>query len=81
MLNCRFVNVVISKLVQCIVCYNAVTGPTIFAQCTRCQKGLITYFKASGITAMMKHVDVKHPNLAQKPLEKVSSMARGPLER
>jgi hypothetical protein len=30
---------------------------------------------------MMKHVDVKHPNLAQKLLEKVSSMARGPMER
>jgi hypothetical protein len=70
MSNCRYVNAVIPKVVRCIVCYNAATGPTIFAQCTRCQKGLITYFKASGITAMMKHVDAKHPNLARKLLEK-----------
>jgi len=41
-------------------------------------KGLITYFKTNGITAMMKHMIVEHSKLLQKLFEKVISTPKDP---
>lgn len=42
------------------------------------QKNIITYFKANGIMAMMKHVYPEHFMLAHKLFEKVNCNTRDP---
>ncbi len=49
-----------------IICNNHMCNLKILAQCIKCHKGFIAYYKANGIIAMKKHVKVTHKSFGFK---------------
>jgi hypothetical protein len=59
------------QVMRCILCYhNAIN---ILNPRTKQRKGLITYYKTYGITALKKHVDVNHYVIVKKFEEEIDN--------
>ena len=74
----KAVGLVHPQVMRCVICHNATVGPAILALRTRCRKGLITYFKANGIIAMKKHVEVEHFISSKRYAKEICSQVRSP---
>jgi hypothetical protein len=58
------VEVASHQVMRCILCYDNVVN--IPNPRTKERKGLITYYKTYGITALKKHVDANHSIIVKK---------------
>jgi hypothetical protein len=47
----------------CIIYHSGMTLLEVLAMRIKCRKGLISYHKFNGITAMKKHVELDHASL------------------
>ncbi|CAK9190719.1 unnamed protein product [Sphagnum troendelagicum] len=53
------------QVLRCILCRPEAVNLDVLAQRTRARKGVITYNKANGTTAMRKHIESEHPSIAK----------------
>ena len=55
-----------TQVLRYLLCYSSVLGVDVLVQNTRGQKGVITYNKAHGMTAMKKHVEHEHQEVLSR---------------
>ncbi len=53
------------QVLRCILCRPEAVNLDVLSQRTRARKGVITYNKANGTTAMRKHIESEHPSIAK----------------
>jgi hypothetical protein len=53
----------------------------LYSSRTKLRKGIISYYKSNGISALRKHMDGEHNLLAKKYDEEVNSSVRSQIER
>jgi hypothetical protein len=67
------------QVLRCILCRPEAVNLDVLAQRTRARKGVITYNKSNGTTAMRKHIESEHPEIAktyESEIENHRSMPR-----
>jgi hypothetical protein len=60
----------IPQIMRCHLCYKTFV---LYNPRIKLKKGLISYYKTNGISALKKHMNVKHSLLAKKLDEEVNS--------
>jgi hypothetical protein len=73
------VNLDVPQMIHCLLCHYQ---PIVFVNSKKhLRKGLITYYKISGITCLQKHLDANHSTIYKRFQEEINNQGKENVER